>query len=255
MLVVKDVHPRETVVGVLGRVMDAVVVVPERPRLLAVRVEVGLHLAWHRDVRGVAVVLRQRRGPVQVGRGRPLPGVAGVPRGHGGVRVRRRRHVQQVGLVHDDRVVVRDPDRRSRDHPVVAEHRGLVARHDLGHPEGLHDVEARVVPGRAVPATLVSVAGRRDLGRRHERQGEGLRHSARRHATGLVLGISDALPRQHSCDPADGGDLQQVTSAQRHDGSPEWFGTCWASPPHLKRRCQPSRHPLGRTLCAPPRPP
>lgn len=55
MLVVEDVLGGATHVGVLGGVVDDVVVVPERPRPLDVRVAVVLVLPGPRDVGGVAV--------------------------------------------------------------------------------------------------------------------------------------------------------------------------------------------------------
>jgi hypothetical protein len=67
VLVVQDVLAGEAHVGVLGRDVHAVVVVPERAGVLLVRVPVVLVLPGVRDVRGVAVVLGQRAGPVQVG--------------------------------------------------------------------------------------------------------------------------------------------------------------------------------------------
>ena len=67
-LVAHEVHRGQAHVGVLGRVVHAVVVVPERARLLVVRELVGLALADPGDVAGVAVVLRLRGRAVQVGR-------------------------------------------------------------------------------------------------------------------------------------------------------------------------------------------
>ena len=58
----------QPVIRVLGGVMDAVVVVPQRSRRLEVRVVVVLVLAGMGDVAGVAVELRQRRRAVQVHR-------------------------------------------------------------------------------------------------------------------------------------------------------------------------------------------
>jgi hypothetical protein len=58
LLVADDVEGRQPHVGVGGGDVDTVVVVPERARVVGVRVAVVLELPRLRDVVGVAVVLR-----------------------------------------------------------------------------------------------------------------------------------------------------------------------------------------------------
>ena len=100
---VVEEEPGQPVVHVVGRLVQRVVVVPERARGLLVRVDVGLLRADRSEVLGVPVVERLRRRAVQVG---------GV-----GVSLR-----QGVDVLDDgDRAVPGLPDRRARDHAVEGE--------------------------------------------------------------------------------------------------------------------------------------
>ena len=100
-VVVQVVLRGQAHVGVLGGVVHAVVVVPERPGVLLVRVDVPLGLADLRDVAGVPVVLRLRRRAVQVRRG---PRVVVEERVHGR---------QLVRLHHRERRAALGVDRRA----------------------------------------------------------------------------------------------------------------------------------------------
>ncbi len=151
------VLPGEAHVDVLGGVVEPVVVVPEGARRLPVRVLVVLVGARVGDVAGVAVVLREGRGPVQVDR---------RPGGVAQLRVDRR---QVVDLSHHGPAAAHHLERRARDLSVVTPHRSPEARDHLdqgglhGHPE--------VVRGGVGPH-------RRDRPRYRERQGEGRRQRA-----------------------------------------------------------------------------
>ena len=227
--VVQDVHRRQPVVGVLRGVVHAVVVVPERASRLAVRVEVGLHLAGEGDVGRVAVVLRQRRGAVQVGRGRPLPRVRRVLRGHLRVLVRRgRRPLQAVGLPHHHGAALVHPQRRAGHEAVVAEDRRLEARQDLQHPERLHHVVAGVPAGDPVRALHVPPARRPRLRRPDERERELGGQLARGHPARGRLRQAGSFQWQGEGRSPHHADLEQVAARQIHGVFPPFYS---ARPP------------------------
>ena len=152
--VVQVVLRGEAAVGVLGGVVHAVVVVPERPGVLEVRVPVVLVLPGVRDVVGVAVVLRERCGPVQVGR--RLEGVpelrVGVGQAVDDADLDRQAGVDGVGAVDvDDRAGDADGALDAGVVDVrVAVHRGLETRDDVGLRHLLDDGEQPVRALRAV---------------------------------------------------------------------------------------------------------
>ena len=118
--VVEDVERGQAGEQRLRRLAVRVVVVPERRRVLDVRVLVQPLLAVRDRVVRMAVELRLGHAPVQV-------------------------HVQRapgiVDLADLDRLPALGADRRPREQPVVAEHRGLEVGQDLGlarlHREGV----------------------------------------------------------------------------------------------------------------------
>ncbi len=153
----------QPVVRVLGRVMDAVVVVPQRSGGLEVRVVVVLELPGVGDVTRVAVELRQRRRAVQVHRRPRL------------VAERRMNVWQRVDVSHDGSTTLIDLDGRARHRAVVGEEHRLESRHDLER-RGSH--RHAVVVGRGVAAY-------RDRDRWNaERSRERHRQLACRHAIG-----------------------------------------------------------------------
>ena len=187
-LVAHEVHRGQAHVGVLGRVVHAVVVVPERARLLVVRELVGLALADPGDVAGVAVVLRLRGRAVQVGR---RPGLVAP------VRVLRR---QLVAHGHVQRGAPARQDRRSRSDAVVAEDRGLDAGQDHGVLHLLGDGD------RAAPTAV-------DHRRHFERQGVRLRDLLLGDL-GRGLGADRPLERQRDCRRPQRRHFQHVPSRQ-----------------------------------------
>ena len=209
---------------VLRRVVQAVVVVPERPLRLPVRVAVVLPLPRVRDVAGVPVVLRQRRRAVQVHRG---PGR--VPQR----RVLRRKVVDEP----DARLAsLGGADRGPGHRPVVTPHRRLVAGEDVGQ-DGLHR-QPVVVGGEVLPQRLEH---------RRDAEGNGVRRRqlALRHAVRVDLHLREgALERQCHGRTAHGGDLQCVTTSQSHDVSP-LASTSTVGSPTLEKR--PDRAGLYRT--------
>ena len=193
---VQDVLRGEAHVGVVRGDVDAVVVVPERAGVLDVRVLVVLERARRRDVARVAVVLRQRARPVEVGRG---PDVVAELRMAVG---------QRADLAHDGLAVLVDVDGRPRGHAVVAPDRRLAVRQDLRLHLLLGDREVvRVADGHL-----------RRRQRRLPAHGERRRQLALRQAVrDGELRTSDALGRQHQCCAAEQTHLQQVTTAEIHD--------------------------------------
>jgi hypothetical protein len=188
-VVVQVVLRREPHVGVLRGVVHAVVVVPEGPRVLLVRVDVALGLADLGDVAGVPVVLRLRRRAVQVRRG---PGV---------VAPERVRRGQLVGLHDRERRTALGVDRRpGSGRPLagepIAEDRGLVPGQDRHLPRALLEGDG---------AAAAPVDDRRD----RERLGVGGRKPARRDlAHGLRT--DDALEGECERRCPQRGELQHV---------------------------------------------
>ena len=129
-----EVHRGQAHVGVLRRVVHAVVVVPERAGLLVVRVLVVLDLPGHGDVAGVPVVLRQRGRAVQVDR---------RPRLVAPLRVLGR---QVVAHGEAERRAAAGEDRRAGCDAVVAEDRGLDAGKDHGVLHLLRDGDRPAAP-------------------------------------------------------------------------------------------------------------
>ena len=192
-VVVQVVLGGETGVGVLGRVVDAVVVVPQRAGRLEVREVVLLPVVRRGDVAGVAVVLRQRGRTVQVG--------GDLDRGA----ERRVRGRQLVVHRHHDLGALAHLDRRSGDVPAVAEDRRLVAGGDHGGTRLGLDVVVRGVADRLV---------RLDHRRSDKRCGVGLRHLARRE---LADRRAAHLPAERQAQAGgahrtQAGELQHVTS-------------------------------------------
>ena len=199
-LVAQQVHRGQSHVGVLGGVVDAVVVVPEHPGVLRVRVVVDLVLAGAGDVAGVAVVLRLGRRSVQV---------HGGPRLVAPLRVRGRQRVRHLD---GDRPALARQDGGAGRDAVVAEDRGLDRRQDLREALFLGDVVERHVgdPVEALGGAL-RLGDRRYHERRHVRLGQ----QARRDPGG-ALRADRLLERQRDGRRAERRHLEHVPSRQAH---------------------------------------
>ena len=227
---------QQPVVDVFGRVVHAVVVVPEGARPLEVRVHVVLVLPRPGDIAGVAVERRQRCRTVQVHRGPLLVAQCLV---HGGQVVEEPSH---------DRAALGGLDGRPRHRAVVRVHLGLEARDDLlgdlGHPD-------LVVVG-------LGVGSIRHCNRRHgERRRERLGQLAGSHASGdHRAGTDRALRRQcHGCS-GEHARLDDIAPIQRRkslaDPSPTRRGVAEVVNSVLLHDCRPFRIPRARHEIDPP---
>ena len=185
----------QPVIGVLGGVMDAVVVVPQRSSRLEVRVVVVLELARVGDVARVAVELRQRRRAVQVHRRPRLVAERRVDIG------------QRVDVSHDRLAALVDLDRRARHRAVVGEEHRLEPRHDLDRRGPHRDA---VVVGRGILPYRLGDRRNRELGRERHRE------LARRHPVverGLARHDLGQWQRQRCA--GEQPDLDEISAAQR----------------------------------------
>ncbi len=221
--VVQVVLRGQSAVGVLRRVVHAVVVVPERPGVLEVGVPVVLVVPGLRDVVRVAVVLRQGRRAVQVGRRAEAVAPLRVGRGEPVDDP----HLDRQAAVGGVRPV--DVDDRAGDahralHAVVVDvgvpvHRGLEARQDVRLGLLLdHREEAVLAPGavlqRALQDAATQLRTRRELG--GERLGGvGGRQGADRPGRG------GAAERQHQAAADDERAAQEeLAAAEAHRAPP-----------------------------------
>ena len=186
----------EAVICVLRGMEHAMVVVPQRPRRLDVRVAVVLELTGMSDVAGVPVELRQRRRAVEVHR---------RPRLVAECRVNLR---QQVAVTNNGLAALLDLDGRAGHGAVVGEEHRLEAG-DNFELRGRHrDV---VVVSRAVAPERHSHRWRR------ERRGERLRELARRHPVRQRrLTRNDPRQRQRQGGAGEDASLDHISASQRH---------------------------------------
>ena len=247
LVVVEQVQAGQAHVGVRRRVVDAVVVVPERAGVLGRRVPVVLVLAGGGRVARVAVVLRERRVPVQVHRGL-------------------RRAVAQHGVLPRDVVVVPDEhgtpalrvDRRARRRAAVAPDQRLREPREDRHLRLPHvelvvvDLRGdRVTPGRmrgVDPGARHGQRGPRRLG--HLRDAEGQLpdrgEEARVEPVRLLQHAAGGpLERKYEGGAAQRAHLDHVSSCQSHGSVPGCRRPCRGLPMGCYAK---PRRPPGRTV-------